>query len=430
MRIELLQGDITEQAVDAIVNAANSSLLGGGGVDGAIHRKGGPAILEECRALRASRYPDGLPAGEAVATTAGNLAARWVIHTVGPGLRPGPRPERHAAVVLHELARGRGRARAQPRSPSRSSRRVRTGGRSRTRSRRRSTRCARRTPRVEEARLVLFGDATFATARARVRRRALDLLEAHEAPHHVRLVEARLDPAAEGEVVAPAARDDRRLADRHGRAAAALVELDDDRVEDVADPRLEERRLDDRDDARLVLAGSARRTSPSPRGASAAPCEPTPAPRARPTARCTPRRRTGRRAGGAARSCARTSRRAPSASAAPAARPRTTCSPTRGGGSPPRARSAACRAMNGLRLRTNAGYGTSSGHSTRSASAVSRRRLEAVGVGERHRAEEADAAARASARPRPFPSSATSGRSSPRPGAARGTAASTGRRPG
>lgn len=84
MRIELVEGDITEQRVDAIVNAANSSLLGGGGVDGAIHRRGGPAILEECRALRASRYPDGLPAGDAVATTAANLPAGWVIHTVGP----------------------------------------------------------------------------------------------------------------------------------------------------------------------------------------------------------------------------------------------------------------------------------------------------------------------------------------------------------
>ena len=80
----MVQGDITEQVVDAIVNAANSSLLGGGGVDGAIHRKGGPAILEECRALRASRYPDGLPPGEAVSTTVGSLSARWVIHTVGP----------------------------------------------------------------------------------------------------------------------------------------------------------------------------------------------------------------------------------------------------------------------------------------------------------------------------------------------------------
>lgn len=84
MQIILLVGDITEQHVDAVVNAANSSLLGGGGVDGAIHRRGGPAILAECRQLRASRYRDGLPAGQAVATTAGNLPARWVIHTVGP----------------------------------------------------------------------------------------------------------------------------------------------------------------------------------------------------------------------------------------------------------------------------------------------------------------------------------------------------------
>jgi O-acetyl-ADP-ribose deacetylase (regulator of RNase III) len=84
MRLELVTGDITEQRVDAIVNAANSGLLGGGGVDGAIHRKGGPAILAECRALRAGSYPDGLPTGQAVATTAGNLPARWVIHTVGP----------------------------------------------------------------------------------------------------------------------------------------------------------------------------------------------------------------------------------------------------------------------------------------------------------------------------------------------------------
>ncbi|MEU3830639.1 O-acetyl-ADP-ribose deacetylase [Streptomyces sp. NPDC029080] len=82
--ITLVQGDITRQTADAIVNAANSSLLGGGGVDGAIHRRGGPAVLEECRALRASRYGKGLPAGQAVATTAGDLDARWVIHTVGP----------------------------------------------------------------------------------------------------------------------------------------------------------------------------------------------------------------------------------------------------------------------------------------------------------------------------------------------------------
>lgn len=80
----LLRGDITEQSVDAIVNAANHTLLGGGGVDGAIHRRGGPEILAECRALRAGRYVDGLPTGQAVATTAGRLDARWVIHTVGP----------------------------------------------------------------------------------------------------------------------------------------------------------------------------------------------------------------------------------------------------------------------------------------------------------------------------------------------------------
>ncbi len=82
--IILRRGDITEQRVDAIVNAANSSLLGGGGVDGAIHRAGGPAILDACRDLRASRYGKGLPTGEAVATTGGDLWARWVIHTVGP----------------------------------------------------------------------------------------------------------------------------------------------------------------------------------------------------------------------------------------------------------------------------------------------------------------------------------------------------------
>jgi O-acetyl-ADP-ribose deacetylase (regulator of RNase III) len=84
MAITVVLGDITEQAVDAIVNAANSSLLGGGGVDGAIHRKGGPDILAECQRIRAERFPDGLPTGRAVATTAGRLPARWVIHTVGP----------------------------------------------------------------------------------------------------------------------------------------------------------------------------------------------------------------------------------------------------------------------------------------------------------------------------------------------------------
>ncbi|PXA78336.1 O-acetyl-ADP-ribose deacetylase [Auritidibacter sp. NML100628] len=82
--IEVITGDITILEVDAVVNAANSSLLGGGGVDGAIHRAGGPAILEACRALRSDKLPKGLPAGEAVATTAGHMPARWVIHTVGP----------------------------------------------------------------------------------------------------------------------------------------------------------------------------------------------------------------------------------------------------------------------------------------------------------------------------------------------------------
>ncbi|MCX5397769.1 O-acetyl-ADP-ribose deacetylase [Streptomyces sp. NBC_00102] len=82
--IKLVQGDITEQHADAIVNAANSSLLGGGGVDGAIHRKGGPEILDACRDLRASQYGRGLPTGQAVATTAGRLHADHVIHTVGP----------------------------------------------------------------------------------------------------------------------------------------------------------------------------------------------------------------------------------------------------------------------------------------------------------------------------------------------------------
>jgi O-acetyl-ADP-ribose deacetylase len=84
VEITLALGDITEQQVDVIVNAANSSLLGGGGVDGAIHRKGGPEILAACRDLRAGHYGRGLPTGHAVATTAGRLPAKWVIHTVGP----------------------------------------------------------------------------------------------------------------------------------------------------------------------------------------------------------------------------------------------------------------------------------------------------------------------------------------------------------
>ena len=78
LSLEILDGDIAAETTDAIVNAANSSLLGGGGVDGAIHRRGGPAILAECRELRRGRYEEGLATGQAVATTAGELAARWV----------------------------------------------------------------------------------------------------------------------------------------------------------------------------------------------------------------------------------------------------------------------------------------------------------------------------------------------------------------
>ncbi|HEX9592359.1 MAG TPA: O-acetyl-ADP-ribose deacetylase [bacterium] len=89
--IRLVQGDITRQEVDAIVNAANSSLMGGGGVDGAIHRAGGPVILQACKAIVA--WQGRLPAGQAVATTGGALAARWVIHTVGPVYRDGARGE-------------------------------------------------------------------------------------------------------------------------------------------------------------------------------------------------------------------------------------------------------------------------------------------------------------------------------------------------
>jgi O-acetyl-ADP-ribose deacetylase (regulator of RNase III) len=83
-RVLVYVGDITQQPVAAIVNAANSTLLGGGGVDGAIHRMGGPEILKECRRLRQTQYPQGLPTGEVVITTAGNLPAKYVIHTVGP----------------------------------------------------------------------------------------------------------------------------------------------------------------------------------------------------------------------------------------------------------------------------------------------------------------------------------------------------------
>ncbi|HKU77025.1 MAG TPA: O-acetyl-ADP-ribose deacetylase [Pyrinomonadaceae bacterium] len=96
-RVLVLVGDITQQHVTAIVNAANSTLLGGGGVDGAIHRAGGPKILEECRQIRKTTYPDGLPTGQAVLTTGGNLPAKYVIHTVGPIY--GREPERESELL-------------------------------------------------------------------------------------------------------------------------------------------------------------------------------------------------------------------------------------------------------------------------------------------------------------------------------------------
>jgi len=83
-RVLVKTGDITQEAVDAVVNAANSSLMGGGGVDGAIHRAGGPSVLEACKKVRKEEYPNGLPTGQAVITTAGNMPAKHVIHTVGP----------------------------------------------------------------------------------------------------------------------------------------------------------------------------------------------------------------------------------------------------------------------------------------------------------------------------------------------------------
>ena len=104
-RVHVIIGDITRQRVDAIVNAANSTLLGGGGVDGAIHRSGGPQILQECQQIRQTTYPKGLPTGEAVITTAGNLPAKYVIHTVGPiyGRSKGSESELLAACYHNSL---------------------------------------------------------------------------------------------------------------------------------------------------------------------------------------------------------------------------------------------------------------------------------------------------------------------------------------
>jgi O-acetyl-ADP-ribose deacetylase (regulator of RNase III) len=105
-RVTIFTGDITRHRVDAIVNAANPTLLGGGGVDGAIHAAGGPSILEACREIRRTKYPQGLPTGEAVITTGGALPARYVIHTVGPvwGMHGGQEAELLAACYRNSLA--------------------------------------------------------------------------------------------------------------------------------------------------------------------------------------------------------------------------------------------------------------------------------------------------------------------------------------
>jgi O-acetyl-ADP-ribose deacetylase (regulator of RNase III) len=105
-KVQVVTGDITQQNVDTIVNAANSTLLGGGGVDGAIHAKGGPKILEACREIRRTRFPHGLPTGEVVLTTGGQLPARHVIHTVGPITASGQQPDASmlAACYRNSLA--------------------------------------------------------------------------------------------------------------------------------------------------------------------------------------------------------------------------------------------------------------------------------------------------------------------------------------
>lgn len=106
-RVIVKVGDITDESVDAIVNAANWTLLGGGGVDGAIHDRGGEAILSECREIRKNDYPNGLPTGEAVVTTGGNLVAKYVIHTVGPiyGMNDGRDADLLASCYQNSLAR-------------------------------------------------------------------------------------------------------------------------------------------------------------------------------------------------------------------------------------------------------------------------------------------------------------------------------------
>jgi O-acetyl-ADP-ribose deacetylase (regulator of RNase III) len=105
-QVDAVVGDLTRERADALVNAANSALLGGGGVDGALHRAGGPAILDACRELRRTTHPDGLATGDAVATTAGDLPARWLVHTAGPryGEHGGEEARLLASCHLRSLA--------------------------------------------------------------------------------------------------------------------------------------------------------------------------------------------------------------------------------------------------------------------------------------------------------------------------------------
>lgn len=119
-RVSVAVGDITREEIDAVVNAANSTLLGGGGVDGAIHRVGGPSILAECREIRRTQYPGGLPTGEAVITTAGSLPSRHVIHTVGPiyGREGGREAELLTAAYRNSLALAAAHALASVAFPS------------------------------------------------------------------------------------------------------------------------------------------------------------------------------------------------------------------------------------------------------------------------------------------------------------------------
>ncbi len=105
LMVEVVPGDITVQQVDVIVNAANSTLLGGGGVDGAIHAAAGPRLLEECRRVRATTHRHGLPVGQAVATGAGDLPARWVVHTVGPDRHRGQTDPAMLASCFRESLR-------------------------------------------------------------------------------------------------------------------------------------------------------------------------------------------------------------------------------------------------------------------------------------------------------------------------------------